>query len=566
MERATPSPLSNVLYRAKVLALQTKRLAFDFRFRPQRLAKAASIPTDVIAEARSTLWREQDPREWANEQGKVQNLRVAAKALDGLAIPAGKVFSFWKHIGRTTRGKGYVFGRQIQEGCLIPARGGGICQLTNLLYEVALNAGCEIVERHPHSRRVPGAPSNKPDATVAWNHIDLRFAPKQDLVLRVVLTSDELVVSLLGEKKSKRTLLPLLQERALKGANSCATCGAEDCFRHQDVEVSRGRRAVLVDAVWPEYVAYLRSSGLDDDLLMAPMDGRRFRRAAYEWPVNEAASFYAATFDTLMRSYRSRRLASEGPARRQAALAADESLARSYARHLWPDVVRLTVYQQFLPFLYRDGVLGGRSYEVLMTRLPIRELQRRLDIAASASPSRKSLSDFRAAGWMADAEWAALEGAERIVTPHTEIAVLFPEKTMLLPWALPAARPVQRGKAIAFPGPAIARKGSEVVRDLALNLGVPVVLAGSDLEAPGFWSGVDLRRPQGFWLDGVGCVVQPAVMEDQPRKLLQALSCGVPVIATKECGIPARDGLVIAERDEFARAVKRILTAQPFHG
>jgi len=57
--------------------------------------------------------------------------------------------------------------------------GGGCCQVSNLLYWLALNAGMRIVERHRHrfdlfpdqNRRVPfGA-----GATVFYNFADLRF-------------------------------------------------------------------------------------------------------------------------------------------------------------------------------------------------------------------------------------------------------------------------------------------------------------------------------------------------------------------------------------------------------
>ncbi len=557
MDRATPSPLSNALFRAKVFALQTQRAYEDAVASPRRFSKTTDFPTDLIADLSSKLWRELDPREGENERGKVHNLRLAARELDGLRMPAGEVFSFWKHIGRTSRAKGYVFGRQIQEGCLIPARGGGICQLTNMLYEAALNAGCEIIERHPHTRKVPGAPTNKPDATVAWNHIDLRFRPRQDLVLRVYLTPDELKVQFLGEKTKKLLFLPLVQEKPAKGANSCVTCGMEECFRHQVAEVRPGRTAVLVDRVWPEYVAYLSEMDLSEALLLLPLDPRRIMRSAYAWPVERFGSVRAATLDTLFRSWKSRKLAGEGAARRKAALESDEALARSYGQHLGSDIVRLVVQQQFLPFLWRDGALGGRHFEVLMTRLPMFELQARLDAAAERKPDQKSLADFRAGAWMVEAEREALLHADRLMPPHTEIAKLYPDKTLLLPWSMPVCHPVQKGNAIAFPGPAIARKGSLVVRNVARELGLPVTLGGSDLEAPGFWDGVEVRRPApgSSWLDGAGFVLQPAVMEDQPRKLLEALACGVPVIATTACGLPPMAGLELVETVDCERAV-----------
>jgi glycosyltransferase involved in cell wall biosynthesis len=41
----------------------------------------------------------------------------------------------------------------------------------------------------------------------------------------------------------------------------------------------------------------------------------------------------------------------------------------------------------------------------------------------------------------------------------------------------------------------------------------------------------------GDWLDRAAVVVQPAFIEHNPRPLLRALAAGIPVIATKECGI-----------------------------
>jgi hypothetical protein len=63
-------------------------------------------------------------------------------------------------------------------------------KLSNALYQVALDSGCEIVERHRHSRTVPGsATAAGRDATVAWNYVDLRFRPAVDMQLTVELTA-----------------------------------------------------------------------------------------------------------------------------------------------------------------------------------------------------------------------------------------------------------------------------------------------------------------------------------------------------------------------------------------
>jgi glycosyltransferase involved in cell wall biosynthesis len=80
-------------------------------------------------------------------------------------------------------------------------------------------------------------------------------------------------------------------------------------------------------------------------------------------------------------------------------------------------------------------------------------------------------------------------------------------------------------------------------------LDLEVVLLGSELEGSDFWNGVRTRRVErgagADWLEGVGVVVQPALVEDRPRMLLAALSAGVPVIATSACDLDGMPGVTI---------------------
>ena len=73
-------------------------------------------------------------------------------------------------------------------------------------------------------------------------------------------------------------------------------------------------------------------------------------------------------------------------------------------------------------------------------------------------------------------------------------------------------------------------------------LGLEVVLLGSNLEGADFWSGVRTSRDIG---GGVAAFVQPALLEDKPRKLLAALASRLPVIATPACGLPSQSGLTL---------------------
>src|SRR5581483_945780 len=166
---------------------------------------------------------------------------------------------------------------------------------------------------------------------------------------------------------------------------------------------------------------------------------------------------------------------------------------------------------------------------------------------------RATLSDFRAPASLVAAETEALAAAERIVTPHAESAALFPARAEILDWQLPKPTPraERKRRAIAFPGPSIARKGAHALREAALALDLEILVVGpgpeGDLEGGDFWQGLNVRSVarQSDWLDQAAVVVQPSLIEEQPRALLAALAAGVPVIAGKSCGIPPRSGLTL---------------------
>jgi vancomycin resistance protein YoaR len=60
------------------------------------------------------------------------------RAIDGVVVPAGGVFSFWAQVGRPVARRGFAPGRELREGCLVPSVGGGLCRLSNALYQAAL--------------------------------------------------------------------------------------------------------------------------------------------------------------------------------------------------------------------------------------------------------------------------------------------------------------------------------------------------------------------------------------------------------------------------------------------
>jgi len=156
-----PTRVNALVFSAKASLLRFRRAARDVTpgLAPTRhRAGDTLIDAPILATVRTPLWvNAGGEKDRALNAGKIQNLRCALRGLDGIEIGAGRTLSFWRQVGRPTRRRGYVAGRELREGCMIATVGGGLCQLSNALYDAGLQAGLEIVERHAHTRIVPGS-------------------------------------------------------------------------------------------------------------------------------------------------------------------------------------------------------------------------------------------------------------------------------------------------------------------------------------------------------------------------------------------------------------------------
>jgi len=125
------------------------------------------------------------------------NARRAAMDLDGMLIPPGAVFSFNERVGARDPMKGYVPAPIINDqGGLSHIAGGGICQLATTVYNAALEAGMEIVERHPHSRAVGYVPPGRDATILTWRKdLKLRNPHRLPLLLRVSFGEDRLTAA-----------------------------------------------------------------------------------------------------------------------------------------------------------------------------------------------------------------------------------------------------------------------------------------------------------------------------------------------------------------------------------
>lgn len=103
-----------------------------------------------------------------------QNIYLAADSLHRQVISPGTTFSFNAAVGPRTPERGYRRAMIFSGGKPVLGYGGGVCQVSTTLYQAVLQAGMQIVERHPHSLAVSYAVAGR-DATVVWGARDLRW-------------------------------------------------------------------------------------------------------------------------------------------------------------------------------------------------------------------------------------------------------------------------------------------------------------------------------------------------------------------------------------------------------
>lgn len=105
---------------------------------------------------------------------QIHNARLALEHLRGVVIEPGQTWSFNGTVGSLSRDEGFRKAPVSYNGTLIDDWGGGACQTSTTLYNAALLAGLEVLERHPHRFAPSYVPPGR-DAAVAFSNIDLKL-------------------------------------------------------------------------------------------------------------------------------------------------------------------------------------------------------------------------------------------------------------------------------------------------------------------------------------------------------------------------------------------------------
>jgi vancomycin resistance protein VanW len=141
------------------------------------------------------------------EKGSATNAAIACELVNGRILKPGELFSF--NAAMTAGLDRFVDGTAYSSGRVIRSEGGGICQVSAALYNAALLAGLEVVERHSHSLYDPKeayVPAGRDSAISRSVGADMRFrnSTAAPLALSVTALAGRVEVVLLGHQHHQR--------------------------------------------------------------------------------------------------------------------------------------------------------------------------------------------------------------------------------------------------------------------------------------------------------------------------------------------------------------------------
>ena len=108
------------------------------------------------------------------DKNRNTNIELSARAISGITVQPGEIFSFNGATGERTAAKGYKEAPAISGGQSKDEVGGGVCQTSSTLFNAVVRADLEIIERNAHAW--PSSYIEKGfDATVNWPGLDFKF-------------------------------------------------------------------------------------------------------------------------------------------------------------------------------------------------------------------------------------------------------------------------------------------------------------------------------------------------------------------------------------------------------
>lgn len=140
------------------------------------------------------------------QYNKLENLKLASSTINQLLLLPGDVFSYWQTQKHNQALKNLKEGLVLIDDKIVYGKGGGLCQLSNLLFWVALNSPLTVLERHHHTiENIPNSLSTLDccDATISEGWCDLKLKNPTNQILQFIITfeNDCIQVKLYSDTK-----------------------------------------------------------------------------------------------------------------------------------------------------------------------------------------------------------------------------------------------------------------------------------------------------------------------------------------------------------------------------
>lgn len=170
--------------------------------------KSESLLPYFLFESCWPLYNRETGLDKVYQENKVFNLKLAAAALDQVIIRPRETFSFWRLVRYADRDTPYKDGLGVIDGKLTIAPGGGVCQMSDLLFWMFLHAPLTVVERHGHNvKDFPEPASDTPmgvDATVSKGWLDLKVKNETEdsFQILIVFGKEHIIGRLLTDRNT----------------------------------------------------------------------------------------------------------------------------------------------------------------------------------------------------------------------------------------------------------------------------------------------------------------------------------------------------------------------------
>lgn len=207
----------------------------------------------VLVESHSLLYNPDTGFDMKYQENKVSNLKLASKCLHKLVIYPGETFSLLKTIQYADRDTPYLEGLTLINGNLTTVKGGGMCQISNLLFWMFLHSPLTLLERHGH--KIKEFPDPKGDAligvdatiTEGWLDLKVKNETSEAFQIQISFTEDTMVGILASH-------LPQQYDYRIQNANLIYFKEPEGIF--QEVDVCKEKISLASNTLISSFLLY----------------------------------------------------------------------------------------------------------------------------------------------------------------------------------------------------------------------------------------------------------------------------------------------------------------------